>query len=125
MLKTTGLLDKPIPSKNNGSKSISNKNNNSRPIFSRNDGNGEVDGFVISENGVEHAKKLGKLFKSRKSKSEKMSKSRNLAKLRKKLSKSGNLTNFNVTKDRPKFLTPNARISLNHLQLNFIKAPIL
>ena len=38
-------------------------------------GNGEVDGFGVDKNGMEHAKKLGKLSKSGKSKSKKTSKS--------------------------------------------------
>ena len=69
--------------------------------------------------------KSQKLSKSRKSKSEKTSKSWNLAKLRKKLSKSGNSTNFDATEDGPKFLTPDARTAFNRLRLAFTKAPIL
>ena len=38
-------------------------------------GNGKVDGFGVGQNSVEHAKKSRKLFKSGKSKSEKMFKS--------------------------------------------------
>ena len=60
-----------------------------------------------------------------KSKSEKTSKSWNLAKSEKKLSKIGNSTNFNATKDGSKFLTPNARTAFNRLRLTFTKAPIL
>ena len=59
MLKTTGSPDEPAPS----------RNDDSRPASGRNDGNGEVDGFGVGGNGVEHAKKSGK------SKSEKTSKS--------------------------------------------------
>ena len=88
-------------------------------------GDSEVDRFGVSENGVEYAKKSGKLFKSGKSKSEKTSKSRNSAKSGKKLSKSGNSTNFDITEDGPKFLTPNARTTLNCLRLAFTEAPIL
>ena len=86
---------------------------------------GEVDGFSVSRNVVEHAKKSGKLFKSGKSKSEKMSKSRNSAKSGKMLLKSGNSTNFDTTEDGPKFLTPNARTAFNRLRLTFTEAPIL
>ena len=87
----------------------------------------EVDGV---EGGDESIKKYGKLLKtgklsrSRKSKSKKTSKSRNLAKSGKKSLKSGNLTNSDATEDGPKFLTPNARIAFNRLQLAFTKAPI-
>ena len=86
---------------------------------------GEVDRFGISGNGVEHAKKLGKLSKSGKSKSKKMSKSRNSAKSEKKLSKSGNSTNFDVTEDGPKFLTPDTKTAFNRLRLAFTEASIL
>ena len=44
-----------------------------------------------------------------------MSKSQNLAKSRKKLSKNRNSTNFDLIKDGPKFLTFNARIDFNRL----------
>ena len=54
-----------------------------------------------------------------------MSKSQNLAKSGKKLSKSGNSTNFDATEDRPKFLTPDARTAFNRLRLAFTEAPIL
>ena len=53
-----------------------------------------------------------------------MSKSWNLAKSGKKLSKNGNSTNFDVTRDGPKFLTPNAKIAFNCLRLAFTKALI-
>ena len=43
----------------------------------------------------------------------------------KKLSKSGNLSNFNAKENELSFLTPNTRTAFNHLQLAFIKAPIL
>ena len=56
---------------------------------------------------------------------EKMSKSWNSAKLRKKLSKSGNSTNFNAIDTGPKFLTPDARTTFNCLWLAFIEALIL
>ena len=119
MLKTTGSPDEPAPSRNDGSRSASSRNDDSRPASGRNDGDGEVDEFGVSGNGVEHAKKSGK------SKGEKTSKSRNSAKSGKKLSKSGNSTNFDATEDRPKFLTPNARTAFNRLWLAFTKALIL
>ena len=136
MLKTTRLPDKSAPSRNNGNKLASCKKNYNRLSSRRNNGNGEVDGFGVSGNGVEHAKKsiksksektskFWKLSKSRKSKGEKTSKSWNSAKSGKKSSKSGNSTNSNATKDKPKFLTPNTRPAFNRLQLAFIKAPIL
>ena len=125
MLKTAGLSGKPAPSKNNSSRSASSKNNDSKPASGKNDGNGKVNGFDVSRNGVEHAKKSGKLSKSGKSKSEKTSKSQNLAKSGKKLSKSGNLTNFDATEIGPKFLTPDARTVFNRLRLAFTEAPIL
>ena len=64
---------------------------------------GEVDGFDTSDD-VKHAKKSEKTFKFQ-----------NLAKSRKKLLKSGNLTNFDATEARSKFLTPNAIIAFNRL----------
>ena len=81
ILKTTGSPDELAPSRNDDSKSASSRNDNSRPISEKNDGNGEVDRFDVGGNGVKHAKKSGimsksqKLSKSRKSKSEKTSKS--------------------------------------------------
>ena len=71
MLKITKLPDKPAFSKNNGSRLVFSRNNNSRLAFGKNDGDGEVDRFGISRNGIKHAKKSRKLFKSRKSKSKK------------------------------------------------------
>ena len=114
-LKPTGSSNEPASSKNNGSKSASSRNNNSRPTFGKNNGNGKVNEFGVSGNGMEHTKKSGKLSKSGKSKSEKMSKSRNLAKLEKKLSKNGNLTNSDTMENGPKFLTPDAKIAFNRL----------
>ena len=131
MLKTTGLPDKLVPSRNDSSRSASSRNNNSRPASRRNNGNSKVNGFDVDGNGVEHPKKSGKtskfqkLSQSRKSKSEKTSKSQNLAKSGKKLSKSGNSINFDAMEVEPKFLTPNVRTTFNRLQLAFIKAPIL
>ena len=54
-----------------------------------------------------------------------MFKSRNSTKLGKKLSKSGNLTNFNAIKARLKFLTPEASTIFNRLKLAFTEASIL
>ena len=54
-----------------------------------------------------------------------MSKFQNLAKLRKKLSKSVNLINFDTIKARAKFLTLNAKKTFNRLWLGLIKALIL
>ena len=75
MLKTTGLFNKPVPSKNNSSRSASSKNNNSKPVFGRNNDNNKVDRFGVGKNSMEYAKKSEKLFKSGELKSEKMSKS--------------------------------------------------
>ena len=115
MLKTTRSSDKSASSSNNSRRSASNKNNDSKPAFWRNDSNGEVNEFDVGRNGVEHTKKSEKLFKSGKSKSQKISKSRNLAKSGKKLLKRGNSTNSNTIEDESKFLTPDARISFNRL----------
>ena len=131
MLKIIGSLNEPAFSRNDGSRSASSRNNNSRLASKKNDGDGEVDEFGVGENGVKHAKKSGKLsmsrklLKSKKSKNEKMSKFWNLAKSGKKLSKSGNSTNFNATKVEPKFLTPDAKTAFNRLRLAFTEAPIL
>ena len=80
MLKTTGSLDKPVLSKNNGSKPAISKNNSSKPAFKRNDSDGEVEFGGGIGNSVEYAKMLGKskgqkLSKSKKSKSKKTFKS--------------------------------------------------
>ena len=115
MLKIIGSPNKPAP----------NKNDNSRPASRRNNDNGEVNRFGVGGNSVEYAKKSGKLSKSRKLKSKKTSKSWNLVKSRKKLSKSENSTNFDAIEDGPKFLTPDARTALNCLWLAFIKVTIL
>ena len=125
MLKTTRSFDKPVPSRNYGSKSASNRNNDNRLTSGKNDSNSKVNRFGVGRNDMKHAKKLGKLFKSEKSKSEKMSKSWNLAKSRKKLSKSGNSTNFDAMEVGPKFLTSNARTTFNRLWLAFTEASIL
>ena len=78
MLKTT---NEPAPSRNDGSRSASSKNKDSRPASGKNDGNGEIDRF--GGDSVEHAKKSGK------SKGQKTSKSRKLAKSGKNSSKIG------------------------------------
>ena len=64
MLKTTGSPDKPASSRNNGSRSAFSRNNNSKPAPEKNNGDSEINGFGISGNGVEHAKKSGKTSKS-------------------------------------------------------------
>ena len=82
-------------------------------------GDGE-DGVNVSGDNVKLANKsrklksqklakFQKLFKSRKWKDEKL----------KKPSKSKNLPNFNIIKAGLSFLTPDARISFNHLRLAF------
>ena len=76
-------------------------------------GDGEVEGFDIGSS-MKYAKK-----------SEKMSKSLNLVKSGKKLSKSGNSTNFDITEAGPRFLIPDAKTSFNRLRLAFTEAPIL
>ena len=75
-------------------------------------GDSEVNRFGVNGD-MKHTKK-----------SEKMSKSQNLAKSRKKSSKSGNSTNFNAIETGPKFLTSDARTAFNYLQLAFIEASI-
>ena len=75
MLKTTGSSDKSAPNKNDSSRLAFSKNDNNKPASRKNNGNGEVNGFGVGKNSVKYAKKLGKLFKSRKSKSEKTFKS--------------------------------------------------
>ena len=65
IMKTTGSLDKPASNRNNGSKSAFSRNDNSRLVSGRNNSNGEVNRSGVSENDVEHAKKSGKLSKSK------------------------------------------------------------
>ena len=98
-MKTTRSPNEPASSRNDGNRSAFNRNDNSRSASGKNNSNGKVDEYGVGRNGMEHAKKSGKLSKSRKSKSKKTSKSWNLAKSGKKLLKSGNLTNSNATKD--------------------------
>ena len=99
MLKRIGSPGKPAPNRNNSSRSVSNKNIDNRLASEKKDGNNKVNGFDVGGNGIKHAKKLRKLSKLGKSKSEKTSKSRNLAKSGKKLSKSGNSTNFDAAEN--------------------------
>ena len=64
MLKTTGLSDKPAPSRNNNSRLASNRNDNSKPVSKKNNSNDKVDRFGIGKNSIKHAKKSRKLSKS-------------------------------------------------------------
>ena len=75
MLKTTKSSDKPVSSRNDSNKLTFGKNNNSKLVFRKNNSNSKVNEYGIGENGVEYAKKSGKLFKSRKSKGKKILKS--------------------------------------------------
>ena len=75
MLKMFELPNKLALGKNNNNKLVFSKNNDSRSASRKNNNDGKVDRFSVGGNGVEYAKKSEKLFKSRKSKSEKMSKS--------------------------------------------------
>ena len=68
MLKMTRSPEKPASSRNDGSRSASSRNNDSRPASGRNDGNDKVDRF--GGDGVEHAKKSGKLKEQKTSKSQ-------------------------------------------------------
>ena len=125
ILKTSGLSDKPAPSRNNSSRSASSKNNNSRIALGKNDGNSEVDKFGVSDEGVEHTKKSKKSKKQKLAKSQKLSKSRkSKGKKLKKPSKSKNSPNFNVTEAKPNVLIPGTKKAFNCLWLAFIKALI-
>ena len=75
MLKITRLFDEPALSKNHNSRLVFSSNNNNTLAFGKNDGNDEINRFGIGKNGMMQTKKLGKLSKSGKSKSKKMSKS--------------------------------------------------
>ena len=87
ILKTTGSSDKPPFGRNNSSRLTLNRNNNNKSASKKIDGNGEVDGFSIDSNSIEHAKNLERL------KGQKLFKFQKLSKLRKmkseKLAKSG------------------------------------
>ena len=98
-MKITGLYYKLAPSWSNNSKSTFNTKHN----------NNKVNRFNIKSNSIEYAKNL------KKSKSKKMSKSQNLIKLRKKLFKKRNVSNFNITKTRLRFLTSNIKIFFYYL----------
>ena len=124
MLTTIGSLKKPMPNKNNGSRSAFNRNNNSRPASKKKDGNNEVDGF--DGNSVKYGKKSGKSKSQKLANSQKLSKSGKLKSEKfKKLSKSGNLPNFDITEARLSFPTLDATTTFNHLRLVFTKASIL
>ena len=68
MLKIIRSLDKPTPSRNDGSKPVSSKNNGSKLVFSKNDsskpafrrnnGNDEIE---FGSNSIKHTKKSGQL----------------------------------------------------------------
>ena len=125
MLKTTRLLDKLVFSRNNGSRSTYNKNNNNKLAFRKNNDNNKDNEFGINRNSVKYAKKSEKLSKLRKSKGQKISKFQNLAKSRKELLKSGNLSNFNTREAALKFLNFDTKTAFNYLRLIFIEASIL
>ena len=117
MLKIIRSSDKLVFSKNNSNSIASGKNDDSKSVFERNNDNGEV---RFGGDSVEYTKKSEKLknqelFKLKKSKSRKIPQFWNLAKLKKKLSKSRNLSNFGTTKVKPKFLIPNIKIAFNCL----------
>ena len=86
----------------------------------RENSNGEIIGFDISDGG---SVKITK--KSEKSKDQNLFKSQILAKLGKKLLKSGNSPNFDAKKNKPSFLTHKTKATFNCLQLTFTKALIL
>ena len=86
--------------------------------------NNEVVGFSSGGGGEELVKKSGKLSKGLKLSKSGNSKGKILTKF-KKLSKIGNLPNFDAKKASLSFLTLEARPIFNHLQLTFIEAPIL
>ena len=71
------------------------------------------------EGDDELIEKCGKLLKTRK-----LSKSQKSAKSEKKLSKSGNLPNFDAKNNELSFFILNTRTAFNCLQLAFTKAPI-
>ena len=92
-------------------------------FLKKNNNNIIVIGF--NNNSVNYIEKLGKLSKSRKSKSKKMFKSKKLVKSGKKLSQSRNSLNFDIIKAGSRFLIPNTKIIFNYSWLTFIKALIL
>ena len=77
-------------------------------------------GDAIGGDGVEFAKKSGKL------KGQKLAKFQKLkGKKSKKPSKDGNSPNFDATEARSSFLISDARTAFNRLRLTFTKTPIL
>ena len=86
-----------------------NKNNNSKPVFRKNNGNNKVNRFSVGDNNVEYTKKSRKVSKLGKLKSEK------LTQLRKKLSKSENLSKFYTKEAKSSFLTSDTKITFNRL----------
>ena len=96
------------------------KNNNNRSALKKNNNDNKINRFSDSGNDIKYTKKLKKpknqkLCKLGKLKSEKLFKFQNLAKLKKKLLKSGNLLNFNTKKTDPSFLTFDNKIIFNNL----------
>ena len=84
--------------------------------------NNKVDRFNIG-GGETIAKKSKKSKNKKLSKSQKMSKFQKLANSKKKLSKNGNLANFDIKKNGSNFLTPKANAVFNHLRQVFIEPP--
>ena len=121
----TSSPNKSTSSRNNSSRSASSKNNNSKSAFRRNNSDNKVNRFGVGRNDIKYTKKSEKLSKSRKLKSKKTFKSWNLAKSIKKLSKSGNSTNFDTIEDKLNFLISDTKTAFNCLWLAFTKAPIL
>ena len=106
MLKIMGLPNKSTFSKNNSNKLAFSKNNGNKLITKKNDGNSKI---KLGDNGVKHIKKSEKL------KGQKMFKSPNLAKSKKKSSKNRNSFNFDVIEAEPKFFISNAKMAFSHL----------
>ena len=108
ILKTTRLSNKPAFWKNNNNKLAFNKNNNIMPTSEKNHNDNEFDRF--GDDGIKYTKKLEKLngqklFKSRKSKDEKL----------KKLSKIRNFLKFDSKKSGSNILTFGAKKTFNRL----------
>ena len=78
----------------------------------------------IIEGNSESIKKSVKLISRKLSKGQKLSKFQKSAKLGKKLSKCGNLPNFDTKKNGPSFLNLEAKTAFYLLWLAFIEAPI-
>ena len=80
---------------------------------------------MLAANKISSTKSSDELIeKSGNLKGKKLSKSQKSVKPGKKLSKSGNLPNFNAKKNISSFLTLEGRVALNYLWLIFTKAPI-